>query len=132
MKRVLIVSLALAFLAACNNDSETSTTEEKKDSTAAPVVTDITQNPDYQKGLELVGKSDCFTCHAIEDKIQGPAYKDVAAKYAGMPDTIISHLANKVIAGGSGVWGEIPMIPHPNLSKEDAETMVKYILLQKK
>jgi cytochrome c len=48
-----------------------------------------------------------------------------------MPDTIVSHLADKIISGGSGVWGEIPMIPHPSISKDDAQTMVKYVLLLK-
>ncbi|MEI9946523.1 MAG: hypothetical protein WDN26_20160 [Chitinophagaceae bacterium] len=66
----------------------------------------------------MVGGNDCFTCHSVTDKIIGPSYKDVADKYAGMPDTIISHLANKIIAGGTGVWGEVPMVPHPTLSKK--------------
>ena len=93
---------------------------------------DITQNPDYQKGLAIVSKSDCFTCHKIDEKLTGPAYRDVANKYAGMPDTIIKHLANKILKGGGGVWGDIPMLAHTSLSEEDAEAAVKYILLLKK
>lgn len=129
MKRILIVSLLLVFLAACNNDSKTAAPEEKKEET--PAVNENTKNPDYQKGLDLVAKSDCFTCHSVADKINGPAYRDVANKYAGLPDTIVAHLAQKVITGGSGVWGEVPMTPHATLSKEDAEAMVKYVLLLK-
>jgi cytochrome c len=133
MRRVLIICLAVTVFAACNSNSEskpaeTTETPEKKEE---PAVVDITKNPDYQKGLDLIAKSDCFTCHSVAEKINGPAYRDVANKYAGMADTIVSHLAQKIISGGSGVWGEIPMIPHPALSKEDAEAMVKYVLLLK-
>ena len=120
--------MSILFLVACNSESKPA--EEKKEE--APAVNDITKNPDYQKGLELIAKSDCLTCHNVTDKINGPAYQDVATKYANAGDTIVAHLANKIISGGSGVWGEIPMIPHPAISKEDAESMVKYILLLKK
>jgi cytochrome c len=131
MKRVFLVPIVLLTLAACN--SETKPPEEKKEEAAAPApaATDISQNPDYQKGLALIAKSDCLTCHSVAEKINGPSYKDVANKYAAMPDTIVSHLAKKIISGGYGVWGEIPMIPHPSLSQEDAEAMVKYVLLLK-
>jgi cytochrome c len=80
----------------------------------------------------LVSKSDCLTCHKIDEKLTGPPYRDVANKYASYPDTIVAHLANKIKKGGNGVWGEIMMLPHPNISQADAETMVKYILLLKK
>jgi cytochrome c len=131
MRRFLIVPLSFAVLIACN--SENKSAEEKKTETPpAASSDDITKNPDYQKGLALIGKSDCFTCHAINDKINGPAYSEVATKYAGAPDTIVSHLAKKIIEGGSGVWGEVPMTPHATLSQEDAEAMVKYVLLLKK
>ncbi len=92
---------------------------------------DVSQNPDYQKGLDLVAKSNCLTCHKVDEKFTGPPYREVANKYAGMPDTIVTHLAHKIISGGSGVWGEIFMTPHPDISQADAEAMVKYILLLK-
>ncbi len=91
---------------------------------------DLSQNPDYTKGLELIGASDCYTCHKTEEKLVGPAYVDVANKYAGQ-DTALAYLSHKVITGGSGVWGEVAMTPHPQLSQEQAEQMVKYILLLK-
>jgi len=136
MKKLLLIPVALLALIACNNNS--STTEEKKDTgttttnTAPPAEVDITANPDYKAGLALIGKNDCLTCHSVNDKINGPAYKDVAAKYASAGDTIVTHLAKKIIAGGSGVWGEVPMTPHPQVSQADAEQMVKYVLLLKK
>ena len=125
MKKVFFSFLAACLLAACGGNESKTKTEE-------PKTADITKDPAYQKGLELISKSDCFTCHQIDDKLTGPPYREVANKYAGLPDTIVSHLAQKVITGGSGVWGQIMMTPHPAVSKEDAEAMVRYILLLKK
>lgn len=109
-------------------------TDASKDSaaavTTAPAEEDISVNPDYKAGLKLIGASNCLTCHKVTEKLIGPAYKDVAVKYAGV-DTAVSYLAKKVIVGGSGVWGTIPMTAHPELSQNDAEQMVKYILLLK-
>lgn len=131
MKKIILSLAAAMFLLACGGGSskdekEGSTTEEKKESSGS-----LSDNPDYQKGLALIGQSDCLTCHKIDEKLNGPSYRDVANKYAGMPDTIVSHLAGKIIQGGMGVWGSVYMTPHPSLSKEDAEAMVKYILLLK-
>jgi cytochrome c len=91
----------------------------------------LSDNPDYQKGLALVGKSDCLTCHKVDEKNIGPSYRDVAAKYENT-DENVKMLAGKIIKGGSGVWGAIPMTPHPALSQEDAEALAKYVLLLKK
>ena len=81
-------------------------------------------NPN-EKGLELIGASDCTTCHAIKEKKIGPAYIDVSKKYT---EADVDSLVSKVIHGGQGVWGSIPMTAHPNLSQEDAKQMVLYIL----
>ena len=67
----------------------------------------------------------------VERKIVGPSYADVAAKYESTEENI-TMLAKKVIAGGVGVWGEVPMAAHPGLTEEDAKDMVRYILLLKK
>jgi cytochrome c len=134
MKRYLAIGSFLLFLAACgsNNDqnSNSAAIDTTNATTAAAPANDLSSNPDYQKGLALVAKSNCLTCHKVNEKLIGPAYKDVANKYAGN-DTAVTHLAHKVIAGGSGVWGTVPMTPHPELSEADAEQMVKYILLLK-
>ena len=87
-------------------------------------------NPDYDAGLNLAAKSDCFTCHKLREKLVGPAWGDVAKKYASTPENI-NMLSDKVIKGGQGVWGPVPMAAHPALAKADAEKMVKYILLLK-
>jgi len=129
MKKILLPLTAFVLLLACNSSGSN---EEKKDEKPAAGTNDLSGNPDYQNGLALVSKSDCFTCHKIDEPLTGPSYRDVANKYASYPDTIIAHLASKIIAGGHGVWGEVPMTPHPAVSEDDAKTMVKYILLLKK
>ena len=84
-----------------------------------------------QKGLELVAKSDCFTCHKVNETAVGPAYQLVADKYENN-EAVIDSLAQKIIKGGSGNWGQVPMTPHPQVSVDDAKAMVKYVLALKK
>lgn len=123
----------LFLLAACGGNDTKSSTSDARDTTAAekPAATnDISANPDYQKGLALISQSDCLTCHKVSEKLTGPAYQDVANKYSGS-DTAIAYLTKKIIHGGSGVWGTIPMTPHPLLAEADVQQMVKYILLLK-
>lgn len=134
MKKITLIIAATAFLTACGGGGEKKETAETKstETTTTTGQDDLSSNPVYQKGVELLAKSDCLTCHKVDEKLTGPAYRDVANKYAGMPDTIVTHLAGKIIKGGAGVWGEVMMTPHASLSQEDAEAMVKYILLLKK
>lgn len=132
MKKIIIASFVFASLIACNGGDKKEDKKEEKKEEKKDTATDITKNPDYQKGIDLLSKNDCLGCHRVDDKIQGPSYRDVANRYASMPDTIIGHLAKKIISGGSGVWAETPaMTPHPALSEDDAEAIVKYILLLK-
>lgn len=120
---------------ACNSGSDSSATTSEDTAaattTTTPAATDITQDPNYQKGLAIEAKSDCATCHKINEKLVGPTFKEIANKYAGADEAMIDSLAGKVISGGAGVWGQVPMTPHPNLSREDAQTVVKYVLLLK-
>ncbi len=78
-------------------------------------------------GKKLMEGSDCKACHQIDSKSAGPSYLEVAEKYKDDPNAV-DYLANKVINGGSGVWGEIAMAAHPQLSSDDASNIVKYIL----
>jgi len=78
-------------------------------------------------GKDLISKSDCLTCHKIEDKLVGPAYTLIATKYPQNQHSLDT-LTKKVITGGRGVWGPIPMAPHPNITQADANKMIKYIL----
>ena len=92
---------------------------------AKPAAAD--DSADIKKGEALISKSDCLACHKVQEKLLGPSYKDVAKKYPNNSATI-NQLVDKIKKGGSGVWGAIPMSPHPALSDADAKAMVKYIL----
>jgi cytochrome c len=80
-------------------------------------------------GDQIIETLDCSGCHAVHERMIGPSYQEIAGKYS---DKDIELLASKIIEGGSGVWGGVPMSAHPQVSKEDATKMVKYILSQKK
>ena len=78
----------------------------------------------------LATAKNCMACHAIEKKLVGPAYKEVAAKYAGQKDAA-DKLALKVMKGGSGVWGAVPMPANPQVNDAEARKLVLWILSQK-
>ena len=79
----------------------------------------------------LMQKDGCSACHAIDRKVVGPAYQDVAAKYKGDKDAL-AKLSDKVKKGGSGVWGPVPMPPNAQVSDADIKTLVGWILSLKK
>ncbi len=81
-------------------------------------------NPDLAKA------KNCMTCHAVATKLVGPAYKDVAAKYAGQKDAE-AKLVQKVLKGGSGSWGAVPMPANTQVTEAEAHTLVKWVLAQK-
>lgn len=141
MKKAFVILSFVSVVVACgSNDSAQNagstdnaaggeaTTEQ---TTEAPAATDLSSNPDYKAGLALEAKSDCATCHKLDEKLIGPSFREIAAKYTN-DEATVSMLADKIIKGGSGNWGQIPMTPHPDMSTEDAQTIVKYILLLKK
>ena len=84
-----------------------------------------------QDGAALLQKYACTACHAVDKKVVGPAYNEVAAKYKGDAGAA-AKLAAKVKAGGTGVWGQVPMPPNPTVPDADMKTMVSYILALKK
>jgi cytochrome c len=79
---------------------------------------------------DLAKTKNCLSCHAIATKLVGPAYKDVAAKYAGQKDAE-EKLVKKVMKGGVGAWGNIPMPANPQVSEAETRTLVKWVLTQK-
>jgi cytochrome c len=129
-KKLVVVLLGSLLAAACGNSGDAKT--GSKDTAAA---TTPANNPASDKALELIAASDCTTCHRLNKNstgaTTGPAYSDVAAKYAPAADTTIDRLVKKIITGGSGVWGSIPMTPHPALKEADIRTMVTYIMTLK-
>ncbi len=79
---------------------------------------------------DLAKAKNCTACHAVDKKLIGPAYKDVAKKYANDKDGL-AKLTKKVREGGVGVWGQIPMPANPQVTADEASTLVKWVLSQK-
>ena len=79
---------------------------------------------------QLAQQKNCMACHAIDKKLVGPAYKDGAAKYAGQKDAV-DKLALKVMKGGAGTWGAVPMPANPQVNEAEAKTLVQWVLQQK-
>lgn len=79
---------------------------------------------------DLAQKKNCLACHAVDTKRIGPSYKDVAAKYADNKDATAT-LVTKVIKGGGGVWGAIPMPANPQVTEAEAKALVQWILTVK-
>jgi len=101
MKRALLVLAALSAL-------------------AAPAMAD----------QSLAAAKNCMACHAAEKKLVGPSYKEVAIKYAAQKDAV-DRLAVKIIKGGSGVWGPVPMPANGQVSEADAKKLAAWVLTQK-
>src|SRR3954451_17554030 len=77
--------------------------------------------------LALAQAKNCLACHAVDKKLVGPAYKDVAAKYAGQKDAV-DKLSVKIIKGGSGVWGPVPMPANPQVNEAEAKKLAAWVL----
>lgn len=80
-----------------------------------------------EEGKALMDTQDCKTCHHPTNKSIGPAHKVVAEKYEYTDDNV-TLLGKRIIEGGSGTWGDVPMNPHPDLSQENAEKIARYVL----
>ena len=76
---------------------------------------------------DLAKNNDCMACHAVDKKVIGPAYKDVAAKYSGQKDAA-DKLAQKILKGGSGVWGAVPMPANPQVNEAEAKQLATWVL----
>jgi cytochrome c len=157
MKKTAYFFGLCALLAACDSGykkdgpdearaQNEATTQPNGDSTTTANLTAVAQQPQVDTsvskigtehpnagaasvavGAKLIASSDCLSCHKDNEKVVGPSYAAVAEKY---PDTeaSIALLAGKILKGGSGNWGAVPMTPHPGLSEADAREMTKYIL----
>ena len=79
---------------------------------------------------DLAKAKNCLACHAVDKKLVGPSYKDVAAKYASDKDAA-AKLAKKIREGGVGVWGQVPMPANPQVNEAEASTLAKWVLSQK-
>ena len=79
---------------------------------------------------DMAKAKNCMACHAVQTKLVGPSFKDVAAKYAGQKG-IEDKLVAKIIKGGSGSWGAIPMPANPQVSEAEAKALAKWVMAQK-
>jgi cytochrome c len=131
MKKLFVILSCSILASACGNSGDK--TAASKDSASAGAPTSTSND----KGLELIATSDCTTCHRLDKSSTtgatiGPAYSEVAAKYSPAADSTFDRIVKKIITGGSGLWGAVPMTPHPAIPEADVREMVKYILSLKK
>jgi cytochrome c len=131
MKKVIYLSLMAAaaiVFAACGSKTETKNTEDYGAEQKSAADASASGGGDaIAQGEALVKANDCKTCHHATNKIIGPAHLDVAKKY-DFTDANVKMLADKIIKGGSGNWGDVPMSAHPDLSEADAQKMARYVL----
>jgi cytochrome c len=140
MKKIFVILGISLALAACggnkpteDNKSDSASASNQSaeaqqpnaDTSATKIGTDNNSGTSANKGETLMANSDCNTCHNAQSKIIGPALVDIAKKYK---ESDVDMLADKIIKGGSGNWGTVPMTAHADLPVADAKEMVKYIL----
>ena len=80
--------------------------------------------------LQLATAKNCMACHAVANKLVGPSYKDVATKYSGQKDAA-DKLAEKIVKGGSGVWGPVPMPANAQVNADEAKKLAAWVMTQK-
>lgn len=124
MIRTLFYLLLLCGLG-CSTKSENKN-DENYDANPASEGQAVTADL-ISQGAALVKQNDCNSCHHLTSQIVGPAHMDVAKKYEFTNENI-KLIADRIINGSSGVWGQIMMTPHPGLSQSDAEKMARYVL----
>lgn len=134
MKKFIVILAVVAFtsstMTSCGGKKEEATEEKKEDGYSDNDIAEpekASTDDLIKQGQALADQSDCKTCHHPTNKIIGPSHTDVAKKYEFTQGNV-TLLAGKIIKGGSGTWGEIPMTPHPDLSQADAEKMAIYVL----
>lgn len=127
MKR-LFIAFFIGTLAMSCSKKEDNGTAESNVMLEEPATPSAAAASGEHEGKTLIAGMDCLTCHKEDAQLVGPSYKDVAAKYT---EADIDMLASKIIDGGVGNWGQVPMTPHAGLSQENAKKMVEYILTLK-
>jgi cytochrome c len=128
------VWMIVAYLKSQPMPSVVPTTNYETTDTAAPPVAapdaGHTTEASAATPEQMLTKYGCVACHAVDHKIVGPALEDVSKKYHGQADAL-AHLTEKVRNGGSGVWGDVPMTPNPQVPDADLQTLVKWVLALK-
>ncbi|PJJ66209.1 c-type cytochrome [Chryseobacterium geocarposphaerae] len=121
MKKLVLAGCLGMLMFSCTKKEQASVSE----TSAEPVATTNA----HLSGNQIIETLDCSGCHSVSERMIGPSYQEIADKYS---EKDMDALATKIIEGGSGVWGNVPMQPHSQVSREDAKKMVSYILSLKK
>lgn len=122
MKKLFLTGCVSLLIFSCSKKEDTSVVSSHSDEPEVSAPGNFT-------GQQIIETLDCTGCHTTNERMIGPSYQEIAGKYS---EKDVELLASKIIEGGSGVWGSVPMSAHPQVSKEDAKKMVEYILSQKK
>ncbi|KIO74734.1 cytochrome C552 [Pedobacter lusitanus] len=130
-KTLLILGCISLAIASCGNPGATTEGSATSSSADTEASAKTAAPSEMLPGEKLIATADCIGCHNKTQKVIGPAYVDIAAKYPSNEENI-NKLSDVVIKGSKGTWGDLPMTPHPNLSKDDAKQMVTWILSLKK
>lgn len=95
----------------------------------------VTMHAAWADDIDMARSKKCMSCHALDQKLVGPAFKSVAAKYANLKDAEMrdteARLARKIREGGSGVWGVVPMPANPDVDAAEAQRLAHWVLMQK-
>ena len=127
--KINIFSALIIMLTACGSGTGETAASDSANATQNIINTGGTSTDTAENisGSNLIAANDCLTCHKINEKSFGPSYKQIADKYE-MNQGNVENLANKIIKGGKGLWGQNAMNAHPNLPEPQAQQMAKYIL----
>jgi len=129
MIKYVIMSWLSIVIFACNSNGPGNKKYSDTTSATDSIINSAgnTADSNYREGARLIAANDCFTCHRIEQKITGPSYREVAAKYH-FNEGNVENLSHSIIYGSKGLWGNKEMTAHSNIDPKDAKEMVRYIL----
>ncbi|HEY2726243.1 MAG TPA: c-type cytochrome [Parafilimonas sp.] len=123
-----VAALAFILFASCKSGTGKTAASDSSNATQAIINTGgAGTDSGAAGGSKLIAANDCLTCHKINEKSFGPSYQQIANKYENNQGNI-ENLADRIIKGGKGLWGQNAMTPHPHLSEQQSEAMVQYIL----
>ncbi len=137
LKIVCLLMIGMGTFSSCSNEN---TDQKSNEPTVATPTTESvysdtsnvakTEEEPLAEGAKLMKSTDCYSCHNLDATLIGPSFKKIAEKYPNNKKNV-ELLCEKVIKGGSGNWGQVPMQAHPTLDKAEVEKMVDYILSSK-
>jgi cytochrome c len=127
MRRIIVTCLLVWLFSSCKQGNMNEAGPQRSATDSIINGTAGIAKPEYREGARLIGKSDCLLCHAVEKKVIGPSFTDIARRYKA-DQGLSQYLANFIIHGTKGLWGPAEMTPHPNLPLKDATLMTSYIL----